>query len=92
MPPNKRTKILAFLRDCPDAMVGNEEDCRRFVEAVMWMARSGAAWRTLPSEFGGSKRFAGWSERGVRRRMQDAFVEDPDLELILIASTLQRSD
>ena len=54
------------------------------------MARSGAPWRRLPSECGNwnsvYKRFAGWSERGVRRRMQDAFVGDPDMKFILIAS------
>ena len=80
---------------CPDAMVGNEEDCRRFIEASLWMARSGAPWRTLPSEFGGwnsvYKRFAGWSERGVRRRMQDSFVGDPDVDFILIDTTIARA-
>ena len=89
-PPNKWTKILAFLRDCPDVRVGNEDNCRRFIEAVMWMARFGAPRRMLPSEFGGwnsvYKRFAGWSDRGVRRRMRDAFVGDPDMEFILIDS------
>ena len=69
-------------------MVGNEENCKRFIEAMLWMARSGAPWRMLPSEFVNwnsvNKRFAGWSDRGVRRRMQDAFVGDPDAKFILI--------
>ena len=90
IPPNKWTKILTFLRDCPDVMVGNEENCKRFIEAMLWMARSRAPWRTLQSEYGSwnsvYERFAGWSERGVRRRMRDAFVGDPDMEFILIYS------
>ena len=44
----------------------------------------------LPSEFGSwnsvYKRFSGWSNRCVRRRMRDAFVGDPDMEFILIDS------
>jgi transposase len=38
------TKIRDFLRD--------EQACRRFVEAVKWMSRSGAQWRLLPAEHG----------------------------------------
>ena len=39
------TKIGDFLGEDPNAYVGNEADCRRFVEAVKWMSRSGAQWR-----------------------------------------------
>ena len=30
-------------------------DNRRFVEAVLWIARTGSPWRDLPAEFGGWK-------------------------------------
>ena len=90
IPPNKWTAILAFLRDCPDVRVGIEENCMSFIKAIMWMARSGAPRRMLPSECGNwnsvYKRFARWSDRGVRRRMYDAFVGDPDMKFILIDS------
>ena len=36
------SKILEFLRSCPNLYVGRDDDCRRFVEAMLWMARSGA--------------------------------------------------
>jgi transposase len=40
------TRIRAFLKDDPNAYIGTDEAaCRRFVEAVKWMSRSGAAWR-----------------------------------------------
>ena len=95
IPPNKWIVILAFLRDCPDVRAGSEEDCMRFIEAMMWMARSGAPWRMLPSEYGNwnsvYKRFARWSDRGVWQRMYDAFVGDPDMEFILIDSTIVRA-
>lgn len=45
------SKIQAFLRQEPRAYVGRDEHaCRRFLDAVKWMSRSGAQWRLLPVE------------------------------------------
>jgi transposase len=46
------SRILRFLRTCPGIYIGRETECRRFVEGVLWMARSGAQWRLLPQEYG----------------------------------------
>ena len=35
-------KILTFLRSRSDLYVGREDHCRRFVNGVLWIARSGA--------------------------------------------------
>ena len=65
-------------------------DNRLFVEAVLWMARSGAAWRDLPEEFGpwnsGYQRFARWQQRGVWERVFEALAEDADFEEIFMDS------
>ena len=45
-------KIQAFLRQCPQVKVGSARKCRRFVEAALWILRSGAQWRLLPGEYG----------------------------------------
>ena len=37
------SRILEFLRSCPDLYVGQESESRRFIEGILWMARSGAA-------------------------------------------------
>ena len=89
------TKIPGFLRQDPNAYVGNEATCRRFIEAIKWMSRSGAQWRLLPSEYGNwnsvFKRFARWCENGVWKRMLDHFADDPDMENRMIDSTIIRA-
>ena len=42
--------IYIYLSDFSEIYTRNEEECRRFVEAVFWMARSGSQWRLLPLE------------------------------------------
>ena len=62
-------KLYAFLQGHPRAYAGQEEKCRRFVEAVYWILRTGAQWRELPADLGKwnsvFKRYARWEENGV---------------------------
>ena len=48
-------------------------DNREFLEAVLWMARTGAPWRDLPGEFGLwnslFQRFRRWAHKGVFERV-----------------------
>jgi transposase len=88
-------KIRRFLRTCPKAYVGNEEECRRFVEAVLWMARSGAPWRYLPESYGRwntvYKRFVRWCEQGIWDELQHHVAHDPDLEHLIVDTTVVRA-
>ena len=91
----KWSKILKFLRTCDGIYIGQEEKCRRFVEAVLWILRSGAQWRLLPAEYGNwnsvYKRFANWSNKSIWERMHLYFVDEPDLEYLMIDSTVVRA-
>ncbi|MXZ19655.1 MAG: transposase [Caldilineaceae bacterium SB0665_bin_25] len=45
-------KLYTFLQGHPRAYAGQEEKCRRFVEAVHWILHTGAQWRELPESYG----------------------------------------
>ncbi len=93
--PDQWTRILRFLHACPHVCVGQEEACRRFLTGVLWIARTGAQWRALPKHYGNwnsvYKRFLRWCEKGVWKRMHDAFADDPDMEHLLMDSTTIRA-
>lgn len=70
------------------------EDNRLFIDAVLWIAKTGAGWRDLPERFGKwnsvAKRFDRWARKGVWKRVFDA-LQDPDLEWLILDSTVIRA-
>lgn len=71
------------------------EDNRLFVNAVLWIAKTGAPWRDLPERFGKSnsvfQRYNRWCKRGVWQRVLEALGGDPDLKHLLLDSTIVRA-
>jgi hypothetical protein len=66
-PPDERwSKIVDFPHTYPDLYIGEEDDCCRFVEGVLWFTRSSAQWRLLPDEYGNSACISG-SHAGVTK-------------------------
>ena len=67
-------------------------DGRLFLEAVLWIARTGAPWRDLPVEFGNwntvFKRFRHWVKLDVFKRMFGAVSDEPDMEFAMVDATI----
>lgn len=67
-------------------------DNRLFVEAVLWIVRTGSPWRDLPGEFGSwnsnFRRFSRWSAKGVWHRVFAAMSDDGDFEYLIVDSTI----
>ena len=68
---------------------------RMFVEAVLWIVRTGAPWRDLPEQFGCwnsvFRRFSRWSAKGIWHRIFAAMADDPDFEYLILDSTIIRA-
>ena len=66
-------------------------DNRLFLEAVLWIARTGAPWRDLPRQFGNwftvYTRFWRWAQKGTWERIFNRLSDDPDFEYVLIDAT-----
>jgi putative transposase len=89
------SKIYKFLRQYPGVYAGKEADCQRFINGVHWIMRTGAQWRELPEKYGSwnsvYKRFARWCNTGVWEKMHHHFAGDPDMENLILDSTVIRA-
>src|SRR3954447_2699147 len=70
-------------------------DNRLFVNAVLWVLRSGARWSDLPERYGKyksvHKRFARWAASGVWEQVFRTLTQDMQNEYLMIDSTLVRA-
>ena len=71
------------------------KDNRLFVEAVLWIARTGSPWRDLPRTLGAwnnvYKRFSRWSNDGVWHRVFGELCKEADFEEVFMDSTIVRA-
>jgi transposase len=88
------SRIEGLLPGRPGASGRPAEDNRLFVDAVLWVGKTGAPWRDLPERFGNWnsvwRRFDRWSRSGVWKRVFAA-LQDPDLQWLILDSTVVRA-
>jgi transposase len=74
---------------------GRRAKNRLFVDAVFWIAKTGAPWRDLPLRFGSwnsvFRRFSRWSKSGVWARVSQALGGEPDLDKLILDTTIVRA-
>lgn len=70
------------------------KDNRLFVEAVLWIARTGSPWRDLPEVFGHWHRvyvrYSRWGKSGVWARVLASVSGVPDLEYLMVDGSIVR--
>lgn len=87
-------RVNGLLPGRPGQHGGVAADNRRFLDAVLWVARTGAAWRDLPDRLGNWnsqwRRFDRWARAG-RFAALAAALRDPDLDVLVLDSTVIRA-
>jgi putative transposase len=87
-------QIESLLPGRPGDPGGRGQDNRLFVNAVIWVTRTGAPWRDLPERFGRwnsvFQRFNRWAKAGVWEKVFRT-LQDPDLAALLLDSTVIRA-
>jgi len=88
-------KIKSFLPGSDGTVGVTAQDNRLFVNAVIWIFKTGAPWRDLPERFGHwnsiHKRFARWSKAGIFDKIFNILSEDADMEFLLMDGTIVKA-
>jgi len=70
---------------------GKARDNRQFINAVLWILRTGAPWRDLPPDYGSwsntHRRFIRWRDKGIWEGLLEKMVQQPDFEWLMIDAT-----
>jgi len=71
------------------------QDNRKFISAIMWVARNGAAWRALPDKYGKwnsvHRRFMRWSRAGIWQMIFNSLAINAEIDWVMIDSTIIRA-
>ncbi len=88
-------RIMPFVPGGRKGKRGPRSNNRRFIDALLWMARSGARWRDLPERFGPyqtvKRRYYRWIDNGVIERLFVSLARQADFEWLQIDATVIRA-
>lgn len=87
-------RIEPLLSGKPGTPGRNADDNRTFINAVFWIARTGAPWEDLPERYGKPntvyQRFNRWAKKGRWQAIFEA-LQEPDLEWIMLDTSVVRA-
>jgi transposase len=85
-------RVKGFVPGGTKGKRGPRTDNRRFLDALLWMARSGGRWKDLPERLNDyrtvKRRYYDWIARGVLDQMLADLAREADLEWLMIDSTI----
>ena len=95
MSENEFSGMMKTLVNIPSIHTNDTVKLRKFVEAIYYMSRAGCAWRLLPECYGQwrtvHKRFVAWNRRNIWQKIFENVQIDPDMEYVMLDSTIVRS-
>src|ERR687890_239758 len=84
--------LYAKLRIIPGIWKRDPDALRRFVEAVVFILRTGGAWEDLPEGFGKpnsvQRRFRRWAAQGIWDELFAGGIPTDALETVLLDATI----
>lgn len=90
----QHNRIEPLLSGKPGDPGRNAENNRRFISAVVWIARTGSPWPDLPERFGKYDtvyhRFNNWAKKGRWKTLFES-LQEPDLDWVMIDSSVVRA-
>lgn len=86
--------IYRFLQSLKYIHTTNEKIVRNFIEARLYVIRTGCQWRELPDYYGSwraiHKRYKCWSDKGLFQQLMKHYI-DADREYVILDSTSIRA-
>ncbi len=87
--------ILANLKKLSGIRIDQQDTCRQFISACLWILRSGAQWRILPPTHGEwnsiFKPFSRWCANGAWEKLLSYFSEAADFQYFSMDGSVIRA-